>query len=77
MIPTGQIMQRMDRLWRDRKSELLLLAKMRTQADYDLVMQQPARERSLGIECGDAALFMRQGPSELPPVDLDSVEQVL
>ena len=50
---------------------------MKTQADYDLILQQPAREHSLGIECGDASLLMRQGPAELPPVDLDSVDQVI
>ena len=76
-VPASTIMNRLDRLWRDRKPELLQLAKMKTQADAELLLQGPAKERSLGIECGEAQLIMRQGPRELPPCDLGSVDQVL
>ena len=76
-IPASPLMQRLDRNWKDKKAEIVQLSRMRTQADFDFIMQQPARERSLGIECGEAALFLRQGTADLPPVDLDSVDQVL
>ena len=76
-VPASAIMNRLDRTWRDRKADLIQLLRMKTQADLDLLIQRPAKERSLGIECGDAELVMRQGPGELPPCDLDNVDQIL
>ena len=40
-IPASNIMHRMDRLWRDRSAELVQLARMRTQADQELLLQAP------------------------------------
>ena len=37
-IPASAIMNRLDRLWRDRSPELLQLARMKTQADYELLL---------------------------------------
>ena len=76
-LPASNIMHRMDRLWRDRSPELLQLTRMRTQADQELILQGPVREKSLGLDCGDATLIMRQGPASLPECSLDDTDQVL
>ena len=34
VFPSSPIMQRFDRIWRDRKAEIVLLTKMRTQGDF-------------------------------------------
>ena len=76
-IPASAIMNRLDRIWRDRSSDLVQLARMKTQADYELMVQGPGREKRLGVECGDAELIMHQGPGQLPPCSLDDIDQVL
>ena len=77
VFPSSPIMQRLDRIWRDRKAEIVLLSKMRTQGYFDLILALPPKERRLGIECGDASLFLRQGPQDLPPCALEATEQVI
>lgn len=77
VTPSSPIMQRLDRVWKDRKADIMLLTKMRTQSDFALIIAQPAKERRLGVECGETSLFLRTGAQELPPLNLEATEQVI
>jgi len=42
-VPNDLIMNRLDRMWRDKKTTLLQLDKMRCQADHELILCCPAK----------------------------------
>ena len=77
VFPSSPIMNRLDRIWKDRTAEIILLEKMRTMADFDLIMAQPPKDRKLGGDYGEASLFLRMGTHELPPARLEATEQVI
>ena len=75
-IPNDVIMNRLDRMWRDRKTTLLQLDKMKHQADHELIITSLPKEQEL-LSTGAASLFMRTGPRDLPEVALGTIEQTL
>ena len=75
-IPNDVIMNRLDRMWRDRKTTLLQLDKMKHQADHELIITSLPKEQEI-LSTGAASLFMRTGPRDLPEVALGTIEQTL
>jgi len=69
-------MNRLDRMWRDKKTTLLQLDKMRCQADHELILAAVPKEHEL-LSTGSTSLFMRSGAHSLPEIPLGGVEAVL
>ena len=76
-LPSSPIMNRLDRLWRERKQDLLQLSKMKNAADYALLLREPTKEEQVAAVGTAASLFLRQGDPMFPEIDLGSTEQVL
>ena len=76
-LPSSPIMNRLDRLWRERKQDLLQLSKMKNAADYALLLREPAKEEQVAAVGTAASLFLRQGDPMFPEIDLGTTEQVL
>jgi len=75
-VPNDMIMNRLDRMFRDRKTALLQLDKMRHQAEHELIIAAVPKEQEL-LTTGTTSLFMRSGAKDLPEIPLGSIEQVL
>ena len=76
-MPNSPIMNRLDRLWRERKQELIQLNKMKTAADATLLLREPPKEEQVAQVGTAASLFLRQGDILFPDTDLATVEQVI
>ena len=76
-IPCSPIMARMDRLWRERKQELIQLANMKTAADYALLIKEMPKEEQIAQVGSAASLFLRQGVEMYPDAPVVTTEQVL
>ena len=76
-VPCSPIMNRLDRIWRERKQELLQLGKMKTAADYALILRDPQRDEHIASVGTAASLFLRQGAEPFPDTPLVSLEQIM
>ena len=76
-IPSSPIMNRLDRLWKNRSQELIQLDKMKTAADYALLIKERPKEEQIAQVASAAALFLRQGQELFPDTPVHTVEQIL
>ena len=77
MIPNLYIMNRLDRNWRNKSPELIQLAKMKNNAEHELIIEKPVKETHICPTVGNVALFLKSAPVELPETSLVTTEQTL